>query len=423
MARPGRTATRPTTVFIVQPNPSVTKTANPTKMTKQDDVITYTVTVANPSDRPPLHEAQTVDCLPVPFEWVSTISPASGVTVLPGPGGGCAGDRIVWDIGTVAPGDSLQLKYTAQAGGPLTAEGQYTNTVGLTGTSMPGVVAGERTYTTEKSATVTGPSLGIRKTSLPKQVTIGQTYTSVIEVDLNANVDYYSAGIVDTLPAGVDPATVSDIDITCIYPLDEPSHDMQSPGTHFHGAGRAEDRVGVRRRAGRFETAHSSRSPTHRGSTTWSATSQAVQLTNSAQPFWSTTQLPPPIDTIPGFENSTTLNKLDPVTSTVNIIEPKLSIEKKVDGSDAINATPGQEFLYTVKVTNWSDANASTAYDISVSDAVPAGVKVIEETGSPPTAGPCPWTAAQSPGPWPRWTRATAERSASRRDCNQRPRS
>ncbi len=67
-----RTATK--RIDIVQPNPSVTKSASPTQMADQQTEITYTVALGNPADRPPMHDSVLVDCLPSPFVVTSVVS-------------------------------------------------------------------------------------------------------------------------------------------------------------------------------------------------------------------------------------------------------------------------------------------------------------------------------------------------------------
>ena len=373
------TRNRTYTIDIVQPNPSVTKSASPTQMLTQDAEITYTVTLGNPADRPPLHNSVLVDCLPSPFEVTSIVSPGSGVTYGPGVGG-CSGDGVRWDVGTLDPDAAPELVYKAQAGGPLSAGGDYTNTATLTGTSMPGTVTGERSYTTADTATVTAPRLFIGKESNPENVTIGETYTSVITSELRANVDYYSAAIIDTLPTGVSPSSVTPVAVTCTYAVGGADCDPALSSTYLTPDGQ---KIG-------WSFGDIADDPKERVVTiTYTARVSDVvgnasgdALTNSAQPYWSATPVTPIPDTIAGFEALP--NTLTPVFDTVDVLEPKLSIEKKVDTLDEITAAPGDTFTYAVKVSNWDDTYASTAYDIKVVDTIPAGITVV---GSPSDGG------------------------------------
>ena len=194
-------------VSIVQPNPSVTKTASPTQLPTAQSEINYTVTLSNRSGRPQMFDSVVVDCLPAPLKVIiGTPNPSTGSTRSANLTE-CANGGIVWTVGTLEPGTTPppSLTYTAKADGPLAAGGLYTNTATLTGSSMSDTISGERTYTTKDDATVTAPRLAIQKESTPDLVTIGETYTSAITTELRANVDYYSAAIIDTLPTGVSP--------------------------------------------------------------------------------------------------------------------------------------------------------------------------------------------------------------------------
>lgn len=374
-----RTATK--RIDIVQPNPSVTKSASPTQMLTQDAEITYTVTLGNPADRPPLHNSVLVDCLPSPFVVTSVVSPATGVTRGNGVGG-CSGWGVQWDVGTLDPDAAPELVYKAQAGGPLSAGGDYTNTATLTGTSMPGTVTGERSYTTADTATVTAPRLFIGKESNPENVTIGKTYTSVITSELRANVDYYSAAIIDTLPTGVSPSSVTPVSVTCTYLVGGAdcypalSSTFLTPDVPGQKIGWSFGNVADDPKERLVTITYTARVSDVVGNASGDA------LTNSAQPYWSATPVTPIPDTIAGFEALP--NTLTPVSDTVKIVEPKLSIEKKVDTQDEITAAPGDTFTYSVKVSNWDDTYASTAYDIKVVDTIPAGITVV---GSPSDGG------------------------------------
>ena len=94
-------------------------------------------------------------------------------------------------------------------------------------------------------------------------------------------------------------------------------------------------------------------------------------------------------------------------TATVTVVEPHMTIVKKVDGEDAITAGATQSFTYDVAIAN---NGTSTAYDITVTDVVPQYVIVdplsISDSGDivgasattgggTITCGPCrPWPSA-----------------------------
>jgi fimbrial isopeptide formation D2 family protein len=66
-AESGGTKTETTTpydMFVMQPSPSITKTANPTSVTSTATDITYTLRASSSGTRPPLHDVTIVDCVP-----------------------------------------------------------------------------------------------------------------------------------------------------------------------------------------------------------------------------------------------------------------------------------------------------------------------------------------------------------------------
>ena len=368
-------------IDIVQPNPSVTKTASPTQLETAGQEITYTVEFGNGSGRSILHNPELIDCLPAPLDITGITAPA-GTTASEVGSPTCAntGIRLTVDDNKIDANETFTLQYTAKLVGSVPSAQEYTNTATLTGTSMPGTVTGERTYTTSDTATITSPRLAPAKQTTPDKATIGETITSAITTTLYGDVAYYSLGIVDTLPGGIDPASVQEVSITCTYTVDDqPCADPLS-GTALSASGQ---KIG-------WSFGDVAADPKDRRLTiTYTAVVADVPgnaaggtLTNSATPYWSSTQVDPPPTTIAGFEALP--KKTDPVFDSVAIVEPDLSIVKKVDGEDAITATPGQEFTYTLKVSNASGENVSDANSITVTDDIPAGIEVV---GTPSDGG------------------------------------
>lgn len=392
---PARTATA--TVNIVQPNPAITKSANPTKLADSDEVVTYTVTISNPANRPPLHEPQVIDCLPAPMVLDQIVSTTAGTAVAATVPGQCANAGVSWTLPTLAPGATQELKYKAHLVGNVPADQTYTNTATLTGTSMPGTVEGERTYKSTATADITTPALDDSKETDRETATIGEQFTSTITVNLPKQVDFYSLGVVDTLPTGVDPASVTLVGITCKN-ADDTACAPPLTGTALTPFGQKigwsfGDVTGAAQKRTVAITYHATVADIP-GNTA------GKQLTNSARPYWSDSPLTQPPTTIGGFEE---LPKKGPeVTDTVKVLEPSVSIVKKVDGQDAISATPGQTFLYTIKVSNAAGDNVSTAYDIAISDLVPSGVEVVQESGSPSDGG----TVSGATVTWPTFSLA-----------------
>ena len=92
-------------------------------------------------------------------------------------------------------------------------------------------------------------------------------------------------------------------------------------------------------------------------------------LTNTARMYLNRSDkisgTPPAIPTVPGtFDGQT-----NPDSATVNVVEPKLVLDKDVSGDpdddDARNADPSENLTYTLTVTN---TGTSPAYDVRVTD-------------------------------------------------------
>ncbi len=378
------TKTKDRTVDIVQPNPAISKTVAPEQMTAADQELTVTLQIRNSGGtRPPLHGWQARDCLPSPFELVpGSVTTPAGVSQSTD-GQGC----LVFTGSTTpppaTPTDPLRgsttytVVFKIKSTGSLPASQQYENTATLTGSSMAGSVAGERLYTTAGKDTWTSPGAAISKVITPEKATIGERFTSKITSQFDKNLNYYSVGLVDTLPVGVNPASVQLVGITCKNADDT---DCSIAGTPLPPSGQ---KIGWS--FGDVLAASQKRTVTIEYTAVVADVGgnvAGVVLTNSAQPYWSQTPVQTPPTTIAGVE---ALPATTPaVSDSVTVIEPSLSIVKKVDGQDAINATPAQEFVYTLKVSNASGANVSTANDITVTDDIPASIEIV---GNPSDGG------------------------------------
>ena len=378
------TQTKDRTVNIVQPNPVISKTVTPEQMTAADQELSVTLQIRNSgATRPPLHGWQAKDCLPAPFALVpGSVSAPTGITQSTD-GQGC----LLFTGSTTSPptpptdplrgGTIFTVSFRIKSTGSLPASQGYENIATLTGSSLAGSVEGERFYTTEGKDTWTSPGAAISKVITPEKATIGQPFTSKISEEFDKNLNYYSAAIVDTLPAGVDPASVQLVGITCKNADDTP---CGITGSTLPTAGQkigwsfGDVLAASQKRTVTVEyTAVVADVPGNKAGTV---------LTNSAKPYWSQTPVQTPPTTIAGVEGLPATTTA--VSDSVTVIEPSLSIVKKVDGQDALNVTPGQEFTFTLKVSNASGANVSTANSVKVSDTIPAGLELV---GSPSDGG------------------------------------
>ena len=389
------TRTKDYTVNIVQPNPKITKTVTPEQMTSADEELTVSLKIENSGGtRPPLHDWQAKDCLPAAFALVpGSVTTPPGLTQTTD-GQGC----LIFTGSTTPPptpptdplkgGTSYTVSFKIKSSTSLPASQIYENEATLSGSSLADTVDGERKYTTSGKDTWISPGLAITKVTTEDTATIGQRFTSKISVDFDKNLNYYSAKVVDTLPSGVNPASVNLVGITCVN-ADTSACGITGP--------QSTSGQQVTWTFGDITSAPQKRTVTIEYTAVVAdiADNKAgLDLTNSARPYWSVTQGGDPTKTT------------GPASDTVTIVEPSVSIEKKVDGQDSITASPAQEFTYTLKVSNASGANVSTAHDIKVTDQLPADVVVV---GTPSDSGAVApdgrsvtWTIGSlAPGPGP----------------------
>src|SRR5690606_22613348 len=130
------------------------------------------------------------------------------------------GTKIVWtnfDLSWRSPADAdpdsgtdpwPTLSYRATVSPDAAGAARYVNTVTQSGSSRDGARDEERSYATPTDATITVPGGALSKTTSTPTVAVGDLATYEIEVALPADVNFYDAIIADTLPIGIDPASV-----------------------------------------------------------------------------------------------------------------------------------------------------------------------------------------------------------------------
>ena len=361
--------------FVVQPSPTLTKFADPATVIGGESV-TYRLTAGNAAGRPPLHDSVVVDCLPLALTYQSATVPG-GTTVTTAPGDGSNGctsafTRILWTIGTIEPGQSLDLVYTATMEAQPPAGAIFTNTATLTGTSIAGTTPDERTYSAQAQASVRVRGVGLVKTVDPNRATIGQTVTYRVSGEIPRDVVAYDAAIVDLLPSGITATTppLTTLGAACVYlNTQEPCTGLEPTfGTPLTPSGQR-----VAWRLGDLRAETRIRVVTITYSTTVADTGSnvaGVPLQNTAQARWNQVDGATLTDanSVLGLANGS-----NQPTATVTVLEPSMSVTKAVS-----NATPTVEdtFTYTVTATNGSGANVSAAHQVAVVDTVPVGVVV-----------------------------------------------
>ncbi len=422
---PGGAAVTPrtasSTMTVVEPSPSIVKSVSPTSGFGGQEVI-YTIESSNANGRPPAHDTVVTDCLPPQLNWGRVLSNTAGpVTVDNGDGtNGCppgVNNRAQWQVGTVLPGTANierltftgQIIPTAIGGTVLTNTVDQTSSTLADGTSTPGNT--ERVYDRNTSADVTVVGTINSKGVTPEQATIGETVTYTVSQRVPELTVFFQFSLIDQLPAGLDPA-VKTLDVSCtpVGPGCDQIEGNAGYGTPLTSSGQT---IG-------WYFGDVAAVPGERiVSVTYSTTVQNLPVdvvgppnqagatpTNSARPWWTvdprvsppTSVLDPPA--APGARAGT------PVSAVLNLREPKLAIEKQVS-----NATPqpGDPLDFTVEVSNPAGTTISEAFDISLSDDVPAGIVVdptsISDngvlTGADPVTGggTITWAAPNMLGP------------------------
>ncbi|MTV27381.1 isopeptide-forming domain-containing fimbrial protein [Nitriliruptoraceae bacterium ZYF776] len=377
---PPRTAT--STVRYIEPAPRIVKAVTdvdgqaPTGTPPQVDTaseVTYTLTVTNLGGRPISHDTVVVDCVPagLDFDRYET-TPAGVTTVAAEPGddaNGCADGttRLAWDLGAVAPGDSVQLSYVVTVDPTVGGGAQYVNETEVTGYTLPeNPESGDRgDASDDDDAVVEVVGATIDKTVAPATAAVGETVTYDVVVTLPADANFYDAAIVDQVPAGIAVSaatcTPDAASVTCTAP---------DPATTDGGTAQS-----LTWSLGDVASAPTARTVTisYTGTvvTTEASTPADLdpvagdQLVNTATLSWRTA---------PGGGGEEREVEDD---ATVTVTEPELVIDKLVEGVDHEDVVPGDTFTYTVRVAN---VGTSAAYDVTVTDDVPLGVVVDPAT-------------------------------------------
>lgn len=389
-------------VVYIEPSPQITKSASPASDLTTSDTITYTVSVANTSNRPISYDNVIVDTVPagliVDIGSASVAPAAYDVGVTTGAGG-----TITWNVAEIPP--TATFTYEASID-PSTGGGEsYTNTVTETGYTLPTSLGGDvtsrrGTRTSTDDATVTAVTAeiakGVRTAGTTDAFTssvsepLGETVEYQVQVTLKANINYYDPVISDDLPAGVvlQDATISGptaspstgVTGTWDYALDAGTN--TATWTYSDGGGndilsQPVDRVLTLTYEVLLDGG--------------AVAANITSLPNTAAFAWNTTNDDP--------STKTTIDD----GATVTVLNPLLGIVKTV--SDA-TPNPGETFDYTVTVTN---SGTTPAYNMIVSDDIPTGVVVDPTTitgggaltGADPVlgGGTITWDQADLPGP------------------------
>jgi uncharacterized repeat protein (TIGR01451 family)/fimbrial isopeptide formation D2 family protein len=383
---PARVARASVTVRI--PLPTITKSNDANGEVRAGQDVVYTLRATNAINRPPVHDTVVYDCLPagLTFSSYGTLSQGSTVPPIPGDGVNCPSTRtqLQWNVGTVlggttspnAPDPGETLTYTATVDPSAAGGATYTNNASLTGSSLPNGAnngAVERVVGDTDFNEVEVISGTVVKSATPDRATIGERVEYRVQITVPADVNFYDATLLDTLPAGIDASSVQFVSASCT-PGCTTNPQPVTPAALPGGATRIGWYIGnvlsdpvprlLTIRYSAVVANNPGPSPV-RGDTP----------ENVAQPAWFTTNDP----LRPRPTASTNFNVFgDSNNAIVTVLEPAITLDK---GVSQAAPEPGDTFTYTVDITNGTAVEAdnySTAFNVEVVDTVPDGVVVIE---------------------------------------------
>ncbi|WP_408668788.1 hypothetical protein [Jatrophihabitans sp.] len=378
---PARTAA--SSVTDVEPLPSLTKTNDAGAGVAGGQSVSYLVKAANAAGRPALHDSWVADCLPPGLTFTGYATPPAGVSAAAATAGdgsnGCPpGTTLLsWNVGDLAGGSSRSLAYNVTVDPSASGKASYPNLAALTGNSLTGVRTSPaqqgnpagRQYSAGATSTVLVVGATALTSVAPASATVGGVVNYTTSAVLPAGVNFYNLSLIDQLPAGIDPSSVTQAAISCAYADSSPcTPDTAVRLSSAAGAGAA---TLIGWLLGDVPTA----SQTRTVSVQYSArvadiagVSAGSVLPNSARVGWDNAARTPPAGAGAAYEQSS-----PSAAAAVTVLEPGLSVAKAVS---RLHPEPGQSFGYTVTVSNRNTAATSAAHNITVTDTVPAGVVV-----------------------------------------------
>jgi len=399
------------TTRVVEPNPQIAKTDSGTDTdvptdglsnVAPGDTVTYTLAVTNPDDGSGrvsvAHDLVVTDALPV------------GVTLATNPDGGVftAGTgstlgTLTWDatqvagLASLAVGATVNITYSVTVDNPAIASSRLTNTANVTATSLAGIVAGERTsYSATTTDTIELPLAIIAKDVAPFDsnpfdlidtdnliAAVGQPVDMQVAIKVPQNNRVHDATIFDQLPStlvyesaatpvvstqcqrisGTTLTAMTASDVVALTPSGQTLGwwlgDVEATG--------GDCVITIDYTVHVASSATAASTPTNSARLVWNI-ADTISTTPAA-----VTDIPAP--TSPSWSDSD-----GPVSQTLDVIEPKLAINKNVKAlpgpttcepsadADTCDTESGVAHQYTVIVTNNGDG---PAHDITVVDTLP----------------------------------------------------
>jgi len=165
---------------LVEPRLAIAKSvATPRSPVGANDTVTYTLVVTSVGTSP-AYDVTITDALPagVNFGVTKQLTDTNPVTATFG------GIDLAWTVSQINVGGVVTVAFTAQVDPAIGPGYILTNTTGATYSGMPGIVPGERSYTTTVvSATISTPLPGAPSKNLnPATARIGEPVVFTVTV-------------------------------------------------------------------------------------------------------------------------------------------------------------------------------------------------------------------------------------------------
>ncbi|HWR86300.1 MAG TPA: hypothetical protein VN200_09930, partial [Rhodoglobus sp.] len=385
-------------VTVTAPQTTLSKTAS-TGTPVAGGSVEYTLTASNALNRVAAFDGVIVDCLPAALTFGAfTAAPAGTVTSAvagtgTGSGGnGCAVDttRLSWTlpsslaiVRTSSLNTTAVVKFTATVNDASAGKLAIPNTASLVTSTLPNGennASVELVQTVNGSVTINVPSAVTTKTVVSPaganpQATIGETIRYRVAVELPANVNFWKAAVIDSLPtAGNVPLLSADTAgavFSCV-PENAPTtsclSDLAPTAIDPNATGTA-----VGWRLGDVVKQDTKRTVTIEFDAVVASVDSTVRttpLTNAAVLKWqNTADSTTPANAGSTFDQTGTPGSAAPVAVKL----PELTITKTASDT---TIEPGQVYTYRVAVANPTSAFGSTAFNATVVDTIPAGVVV-----------------------------------------------
>jgi uncharacterized repeat protein (TIGR01451 family)/fimbrial isopeptide formation D2 family protein len=378
--------TASSTVTAIHPSPAISKAL--TTSPAQDSAPgagqsrEYVLKASNATGTPTLYDSQVVDCVPAGLT-VTVLPPEASIaaTVANDACKGVAGTAttITWATGTITAGQTKSLTYTVRVNLDAAGGQAYTNKAALTGSSLSNSVNDttvEQVLSTSANATLTVPPAKITKTVAQPQRTIGQRATYTVVATLPANAKFYNALISDALPLGLDASSVQTTSVTCTDSAGDCT--LPSSGAPMTASGQTvgwllgDLDASTNQRTVRVVFTAEVNGNNCAPSSDPKCNKAGKSMSNTATVSWDLTDLADPA------LGGRTQDRSDTSTPAVfTVQEPTTVIAKSVDNT---TPAPGDTFTYTVTASNPGGTNVSDAHNVVVTDVVPAGVIVDQDS-------------------------------------------